>query len=558
VPTASPHDRAAGARLSLAGACLALIAAVTIVLAAPAEAGQIVYSHGGDLWTMNDDGSGQRPLATAAQIGGAIDAGSTADPQPVSIQPGGTGIAFVAPPGGSCPVATTNCPAMFSLIGGHLDRLTAPSSPCGSALVTFCASEEEDPAVIADGRLVYERLDTAGTFTCLYYCGTTGGYSESFYVRRLDGSDAPVAWPLPALESDPDGLDPSFEGPLASDPADPAKLAYQGHFVSGTPETLYPVDVDDTAAPPGVAQPAFDDGFLYGLAFSGDGGLVADIETGGDKGIWVYPSGQDANSPGAAFHWALEDPDNGRGTSLDHVFAGLAFVGQGALVFGADYNLYSLPARCWATAVGSTPEPSCRFPQDATQLTFDGTAAAPDAGPAWTSSMAPIAVLSTPAAPAAAVPATPAANRGGRESGGDRGRPGVSAAALRGVSTGRPRLSFEVAAAPGAPALRRIGVRLPAGLAFARRPKALRAGIVLRSAGRRLGLAARVLRGALSIVPAKPALRFEVDITAPALRVTRALAARVRSGRTPKLRVKITATDAAGVVTHLFPTVRPR
>jgi hypothetical protein len=129
---------------------------------------------------------------------------------------------------------------------------------------------------------------------------------------------------------------------------------------------------------------------------------------------------------------------------------------------------------------------------------------------------------------------------------------------LRGVSTGRPRLSFEVAAAPGAPALRRIGVRLPAGLALARQPRALRAGIALRAAGRRLGSAARVLRGALSIVPAKPASRFEVGITAPALRVTRALAARVRSGRTPKLRVKLTVTDATGAVTHLSPTVRPR
>jgi hypothetical protein len=551
----SPNYRAAAGRLALALSWLVL---AVLLLAGPARAGQIVYSHGGDLWVMNDDGSGQRPLATAAQIGGAIDAGSTADPQPVSVQPGGTGIAFVAPPGGSCPAATTNCPAMFSLVGGHLDRLTAPSSPCGSALVTFCASEEEDPAVTADGRLVYERLDTAGTFTCLYYCGTIGGYSEAFYVRRLDGSDAPVAWPLPAAASDPDGLDPSFDGPLASDPADPARLAYQGHFVSGIPETLYPVDVDDTADPPGVAQPAFDDGFLYGLAFSSDGSLVADIETGGDKGLWVYPSGQDASSPEASFHWALEDPDNGRGTSLDHVLSGLAFAGQGSIVFGADYNLWSIPARCWATPAGPTPEPNCHFPGDATQLTSDGSAAAPDASPAWTSSTAPITAVSSPAAPAATVPATPAANRGGRADGGDHGRPGVSAAALRGVSVGRPRLSFEVAAIGGAPALRRVGVKLPAGLAFARQPRALRAGIVLRAGGRRLGLAARVAHGTLSIVPAKPASRFEVSITAPALRVTRALTARVRSGRTSKLRVMITVTDAAGALTHLSPTVRPR
>lgn len=47
---------------------------VAIVLLAPALgalAGQIVYTHGNDLWIMGDNGTPQRPLVTAAQVGSA-------------------------------------------------------------------------------------------------------------------------------------------------------------------------------------------------------------------------------------------------------------------------------------------------------------------------------------------------------------------------------------------------------------------------------------------------------------------------------------------------------
>jgi hypothetical protein len=536
-------------RLSLAALALACL-----VLAAPAAAGQIVYSHGGDLWVMNDDGSGQRPLASAAQIGGAIDAGSTADPQPVSVQPGGTGVAFVAPPGGSCGAQTSNCPALYSLVGGRIVRLTAPSSPCGSVSVQ-CASEEEDPAVTADGRVVYDRLDTASAFICPFYCGFSGGYSEAYYVRRLDGSDAPVAWPVPAQSSDPEGEDPDFEGPTAADPADPSKLAYQGNAVTGSGETLYPVDVDAAGSSPSVNAPAYDDSFIYGLAFSGDGSLLADIETGGEKGIWVYPSGQQA-SPSAQFYWALEDPDNGQGTSLDHFLSGLAFVGDSSLVFSADYNLYSLPARCWATPIGVSGQPNCRFPQDAAQLTSDGTASAPDTSPAWTSSTTPIAAVGSTGGGATgggASAATPPAGRPTATAGVSDSHP-----ALRGVSSGRPQLSFDLAAAAGAPPLQRIVVKLPRGLSFAHSRRALQRGISLRDRGARLAFAAKLAGGLLTILLRKPARELEAHLGYPAVRATRALAAKAAHGKAGKLQFVVTATDVAGAATRLAIPVKPR
>lgn len=532
-------------RLSLAAVALACL-----VPAAPAAAGQIVYSHGGDLWAMNDDGSGQRPLASAAQIGGAIDAGSTADPQPVSVQPGGTGVAFVAPPGGSCVAQQSNCPALYSLVDGRLVRLTAPSAPCGSVSVQ-CASEEEDPAVTADGRLVYDRLDTASAFICPFYCG----YSEAYYSRRLDGSDAPVPWPVPQQSSDPEGEDPGFEGSIAADPADASKLAYQGNAVNGGGQTLYPVDVDSAGNPPSVNAAAYDDSFLYGLAFSGDGSLLADIETGGEKGIWVYPSGQDADAGDAEFYWALEDPDNGQGTSLDHFLSGLAFVGGSALVFSADYNLYSLPARCWATPAGAGVQPNCHFPQDATRLTSDGTATAPDTSPAWTSSTTPIAAIGTTGGGATgggATAPTPS-TRGGRPA----ARPSGSHAGLRGVRSGRPQLSFDLAAGGGG-ALKRILVKLPRGLHFAHSARALRRGISLRAGAHRLAFGAKLAGGALSILLRKPAKKLELRFGYPAIRVSKALAAKVAKGKAGKLRIAVRVTDVAGAATHLALPVKPR
>jgi hypothetical protein len=379
--------------LRLAGVVVLLLA-----LPAAAQAGQIVYAHGGDLWVMNDDGTGQRPLVTSAQAGVAIDYANPGD-QPVSVQPGGTGVAFVAPPAGSCGSQASNCPGLYSLVDGKVTRLTAPSAPCGSATV-ICGSEEEEPAVTSDGRVVYQRLSAASAFICYYYCGFGGGYQEAYYVRRLDGSDAPVAWPVPPLpqgQSDDAGVDPAFEWAPASDPADPSILAYQGNFMNpgpnpGTP--YYPLDIERSGVnPPTTNQPAYDDSFIYGLSFSQDGTRLADVETGEHKGIWVYPSGQSWQSAGsgASYIWALQDPDDGQGQNIDHYITGVTFVGNNELVFSANDNLYSLPARCWATSTSTTA--NCTM-GDASQLTHDGTQSAPDISPAWTSSTTTIPAFS--------------------------------------------------------------------------------------------------------------------------------------------------------------------
>jgi hypothetical protein len=394
---------------------------VTLALASPALAGQIVYTHGGDLWAMNDSGGNAHVLLTAAQVGGKIGSNGAGGDTGVGVEPNGTGVAFdaeVPPPGGICD-EVNHCPGIYSLIGGKTTRLTAQPSPCGSAITT-CGGADEDPSVTSNGRVVYYSFFAASTFTgCgVYYCGYDGGLVEQYYSTALDGSQTPTVWPLPAAPGNNDqvGADPNFDGALAADPADPTKIAYTGNYLrnvdsldghgcgAGGKSNCYPLDVETSSGT--YTQPATDDSFYYGFAFSSDGTKIADIETGDNKGIWVYPSTQSwgtvgSANPSATYTWAVEDPDDVSGAGqFDRVISGLTFVGNDELVVSADNNLWTIPARCWATPVNLTsPAANCHFPGDADQLTHDGTAAAPDADPVWTASTATIKPYGSGSAP---------------------------------------------------------------------------------------------------------------------------------------------------------------
>ncbi len=419
-PIAGPKSGSARKALSMRSVYRAAVAAVVSLAAlagaSHARAGQIVYAHGHDLWAIGDDGSAPRPLLSAAQAGGPIGLAAPGD-NGIGVIPDGNTIALdvrVPAPDGSC---VQNCPGLYTLAAGGLTRLSAPTARCPTT--ARCASQQVDPAVTADGRVVYLSLAMSSPPDCGgVYCLDNGGYIEQYYSRALDGHDAPALWPLPALgPSDPAGVQPDFHGALAADPADPTQIAYTGNYVQGQdvrhnggcgPQGLsdcFPLDV--AASSGAVSQIRVDDGFYYGLAFSPDGSLVAGLETGDNKGIWVYPSAQSytAATPPPSYAFALADPAtaaSGAGP-LSLAFSGLTFADAGAVVFSAMNNLWSLPARCWA-APSTTP--ACAFPADAVQLTHDGTAAAPDTQPAWTSSTTPIAADTTPA-PIPAIPPIP-------------------------------------------------------------------------------------------------------------------------------------------------------
>jgi hypothetical protein len=378
---------------------------------------------------MNDDGSGQRPLLTAAQAGGQIGLDAAGDTG-VTVEPNGDAIAVdirVPARGGGC---VQNCPGLYSLLDGRLVRLSSPSARCPSS--SPCASEQVNPAITADGRVVFLSLARMSPPNCGgVYCVNNGGYIEQYFTRALDGHDAPSLWPLPAPSAgDPFGAEPDFHGALAADPADATRIAYTGNYVQGLdilhngacgPQGLsdcFPLDVQSSTG--AINQVRIDDSFLFGLSFSPDGTLLAGLETGDNKGIWVYPAGQSyvATSPPPSYTYALADPTAGEPGAGPFTleFSGLAFAGS-ALVFGADSNLWTLPGRCWAAPALA---PACSFPADAIQLTHDGTAETPNQEPAWTSVTTPIpadtsppAVVPPPVVPLAGVVVSPRSVRSG-------------------------------------------------------------------------------------------------------------------------------------------------
>jgi hypothetical protein len=386
----------------------ALVAAIAgLAAAGPASAGQIVYTHGHDLWAMSDNGSGtEHELLSGAQAGGDIGLTGGGN-NGVSVQPNGTSVAFdaaVPAPGTLSCDGETHCDGLYSLINGKLTRLSQAASNCETA-INECGGEDEDPAVTSSGQVVYYNFFVDETFTdCgIYYCGDGGGLVEQYYTVPLTGNQTPTAWPTPPKQSGeyPNGAEPGFEGPIASDPADATKIAYGGTYITGLnppnecgpggESNCYPLDVESSGG--SYTETSLDDSFYYGFSFSPDGSHIADIETGDHKGVWIYPSNQTVSGPPASQVdiWAVEDPDDVSGAGqFDQVINGLTWTSSG-IVVSANYNLWLIPNRCLSTpTTGATPAANCHFPQDATQLTHDGTSSAPDADPAWTSSSATI------------------------------------------------------------------------------------------------------------------------------------------------------------------------
>jgi hypothetical protein len=273
----------------------------------------------------------------------------------LSVQPNGTAIAFdtgVPAPksAGNC---TGNCPGMYTLINGVATRLSAAPFRCGGGDPNIgCESADVDPAVTSNGQLVYLSQSATNDYTCGAGCGNIAQTSSTIDSRPLAGG-TPAAFPGPSSGSSVGGEYPSgpiLNGVIASDPADPTKIAYTGSGYYNASEcagNCYPIDVQDSSG--AYNQPYATNTYGYsGLALSQNGSLIADIQPP-NPGIWVYPSIQNY-SPG-----------------------------------------------CWSKPITNFNSFSSDCGLDnAKQLTTDGTSAAPDTGPAWTSSDATIEPLGGP------------------------------------------------------------------------------------------------------------------------------------------------------------------
>lgn len=412
--TARPSLRVGGARL--AGVCVAIsMLASVLAFAAPASAGEIVYQHGPDLWVMNENGSNQRPLITAAQIGAGNLAGPSLDPSSGDLSFQGAVL--------SNGVCSDNCPGLYSYVGGSVVRLSAAPFDCINAVDFGCGSDQGGPNVTtSNGRVIY-----LSSFFVDNLSSDIAG--QNFYDRALNGSGEQALWVYPNQAEVPTGE--AGEGLDAVDPVEPNTIAYGSSAYCSEKiendtkcEEGILIDQDGAAEPSYVVS--YDDTYQQAMAFSPDGRYIADIEAGEERGIWIYTNENVEDKSTWHGWWLLKDPLENNNSGVDeHTFQGLTVTNSGEIVFDNGINIYALPASCWSAGKGfSLPptesvEPTCgTFGQpdsQAVQLTSDGTTSSRDEHPTWTSAaLSSYVVPGSPPAPpstgspASTTPTTPA------------------------------------------------------------------------------------------------------------------------------------------------------
>jgi hypothetical protein len=397
-----------------------LASAVAALSAAPAMAGQIVYDHGSDIWVMTDDGSNPHPLITVSQVQGMNTIGD-----PKVFPNGGTKVTFDATtnanlqlnagPAGACGI---NCTGVYTYDHGTITRLTGTPAPCGAS-PQWCASFSSNPSWMANGNIAYEYSQYAWYYGCPsgpISCGW------QFYPGAIDEIDqlppsggTPPGTKFPTQEA---GLSADSIAPIV-DPADASKIAYIGGSTNCSTQCVYPLLISTGS---GTDTPVVYDDVLKEAAWSPDGSTFADVEGGDQRGIWTYDTS--AASQSKHYTWALQDPlqtGNDPGNNpFDVTFSHVGWIGNSTIIFSANDNLWTIPATC---GQNGTP---CQFPQDAHQLTTDGTDQSRNTASSWTSATSSLAPSS----------ACTGSNCGNNNSGGDPiSKIGLASSS---VKTGKP------------------------------------------------------------------------------------------------------------------------
>ena len=126
------------------------------------------------------------------------------------------------------------------------------------------------------------------------------------------------------------------------------------------------------------------------------------------------------------------------------------------------------------------------------------------------------------------------------------GLPGASRGSVVGLSDGRAKLSFSLAAGYDAPPIEALGLAVPSGLSFARSARVLARDITIAGpGGKRLTFATRLRDGALAIAIGSSVSSVQVTIKAPAIRVSAGWVASVRRGRKSARELVVGSTDTS-------------
>jgi hypothetical protein len=259
--------------MQLSARALALSIFVCLLVAAPASAGQIVYSSNDSILVANDDGSGVRTLVTPAQVPGATSLYN------VFVDPNGTKVVFSArTPFTGGIFCGFNCVGVYTWDAGQISRVSGAPIGCAG---DPCLGLDVDPRITADGnRVFYERVygEPGGSY------GTPQTISNSYVAPAVaNGSSQETELSKEAVGAEcgrPNGFVPS---PTADE------YTYVDCWPLSAPDPKPSSALKIRNGQGGIETIGGDDYYeLSGIAWRPDGQELVDVESGNEKGIWLY------------------------------------------------------------------------------------------------------------------------------------------------------------------------------------------------------------------------------------------------------------------------------
>ena len=271
--------------MQLSARILALSAFLCLLVAAPAFAGQIVYSSNDSILVANDDGSDVRTLVAPSDVPGATTLYSP------HVDPNGSKVVFTArTPYIDGLYCGFNCAAVYSWDAGRIERISGAAIGCAG---DPCLGLNVDPKVTADGRSVfYQRIygEPGGQY------GTPQTISMSFLAPAVEnGASQETELTKEALGAEctrPSGFVPNPANqneytfvdcwPLNDNNNGSLSSALKLHRADGSSEIIGGDDYYE----------------IVGMAWRPDGGELVTVESSEDKGIWLYqPVGYQQQTP---------------------------------------------------------------------------------------------------------------------------------------------------------------------------------------------------------------------------------------------------------------------
>ena len=359
-----------------------LAVSLLLALAPPALAGQIVFSRGGDVWVMQDDGANPRPIVAKGDTATFID-GSGGTPEQVSDlsrpsvdEPTGTVLFDGYHDSNDDKWCGLRCTAVYKWTGGAPVRMGL--DPYTADDFTHFESEAEP---LGDGRFVFNNW---GCHDGAYITCTVKNEIQSLGDDASDGKLERTALKSERCD-DRLGL-----GDPAPNPRNTSQFVYScgSRYDPDQGKSVYELIVATGGAEAVVSA---DDYEQDEPSFRPDGARIVAVEEGEDAGLFeLNPA-------------ATNDKRRIVAAPANFILSSPRYIGNDTILFEGRTdtdgnestdasNLYTAPASCT----------DCPFPGGVRQLTFDG-----DSGdPAWTARAQVGAPPKDPAKPGPGDPGT--------------------------------------------------------------------------------------------------------------------------------------------------------